>query len=44
MSLYEFKRDPLAFSNSEPPGRGLDIKERPESVPLLGVGGGPLSD
>ena len=29
------------FSNSEPPGRGLDIKEGPESVPLLRVGGGP---
>ena len=29
------------FLNSEPPGRGLDIKEGPESVPFLGVGGAP---
>ena len=29
------------FPNSEPPGRGLDIKAGPESVQLLGVGGGP---
>ena len=37
MTLYEFKWDPA-------PGRGLDIKQGPESVPLFGAEGGPLSD
>ena len=26
----------MIFPNSEPPGRGLDIKQGPESVPLFG--------
>ena len=29
------------FPNSEPPGRGPDIKEGPETVPLLRVRGSP---
>ena len=32
MSLYEYD-----FPNSEPPGRDLDIKQGPKSVPSFGA-------